>query len=178
MQFWGDGRFKFERMEFSEVFSYYNDDDIDSFTTPELTEDIITPSHTQQVLSPPISMPSNSLKQETSAFDWQQNESDAREDSFLRRMKQSPQKETDCLPLISDFRISQRKQKRPALLQTISKVKLRLNSLSSIDQALYKRANNRRVFKQRREMETSAVDEEEKVYFRFEEELYFNTEVW
>lgn len=171
-------------MKFEEVFANY-DEEIDScfndYVTSDTvdidTQDIIMP-YNQQILSPPISMPSNSPKKELGAFEINRNESEIREDNFLRRMHQT-QKEINCLPNSTDFQYQQMRvpfMKSEQLVQTntASKVKMRLNSLSKVDQALQKRANTRRALKnsQRR-------DEEFYVYFRNETEDYStDIEVW
>lgn len=142
---------KFEEFE---NFSFSYDD--------SFKDDIITHS-------PPINMPSTNSR--TNITDY--NESDLRESNFLRRMQKlqysDPKKEISCdeieykaLPVNPNKKLEK------------SAVKLKLKSLSKIDQNIRNRINNRRAFKNQiyKDTKNNIVGEDVK------DDFYINCEVW
>lgn len=113
-----------------------------------------TPKPKQEMLSPPISMPSSSKSYDTVP----KNDSDLRESNFLRRMNQSKtsnESQTKITIEINSLIISKPVQSEDFQL---SKVKLKLDKQPKFDQSFMKRATNRRSIKNQKRDDTDSYN--------------------
>lgn len=123
-----------------------------------------------QILSPPMSMPANSLKNTFDDF-MIQNESEIREALFVNRMRGSPEKAPEICKNELFIRFDQKPVEKAQIC--VSHVKLRLNSIPKTDEAFLRKGLSRRI-KRMKCLETSKTNTEEQ-----DEYLeYYNYEVW
>lgn len=166
-------------MNFEDIFN--NDFDIidtcDDFDNGCDNVPCDTTRFSNDILSPPISMPTSSKCLESALLP-AYNDLELRESNFLRRMQKSPKKEDDCLSSC-DFTIIPITVKHTnESKHSVSNVTVKLGTLPSCDQNFTKRANNRRAMKSQMQQRQQNQRNDHFINTEQIEDDYFKPLVW
>jgi hypothetical protein len=111
-----------------------------------IEEETVDESFEYPLLTPPISMPSSPECEKKNLH--LLNDSDMREIKFLQRMQKDAQKSASKPDITDKFEIQLQVKKTIENIDAKSNLKMKLNSISPMDQAILKRCTSKKLSKQ------------------------------